>query len=148
MHITIFCGLNINLINFKKENTAKPFISGTSLVVNENDILVEFPETHLHSRALTKKLVELIVTTKAENKNLNIVTHNDTVLNFIAYHIHKGQTDSSNFCTDVDIEIYGVNEENSEFKFVATLNEQGFFENWHYGFLDYSPCEFANCSDC
>ena len=104
---------------------------------NNNTIVIEQPELHLHP-ALQAKLIDVFATIIEENKkeNLNDIkiifeTHSETMVNRLGYLIAKGYL----YKEDVNVLMFDKDEKNNTRVKTMDYSEKGAINDWPIGFF-------------
>lgn len=96
-----------------------------------------YTEFSIHSQKLAEKFVKDVIYCK-NMEELNISTHSDVIINVL------GNLVINNKVSINDIKLFVLNEDNSEITHTANFDEDGYLENWPYGFLDVNYSDLIN----
>lgn len=133
MKIYVYCGLNIADLRFSCEagrgvvqglNSEGKVVHGISAT---SRIL---PENGKHPRVYAEHLVKEINYCK-DNWDLHISTNSEVTINLLCILMDKEVVDRK------DVLFYILSSDNSKVEVECWYNEQGYLENWPYGFFDY-----------
>lgn len=133
MKIYVYCGLNIADISFSCEfgrGVRQGLNPGGKVINGLNATSRKLPENGKHPKIYAEYLLKEIKWCK-DNWDLHISTNSEVTVNFICALIDK------EILNREDVFFYILSDDNSRIEIEVKYNEDGYLENWPYGFFDW-----------